>query len=316
MKKNSLTSNKGLSLSQAQSISNLCNQRAREIDAKLNGVNNYSKSVKVTRGGNTDKYDTVIGKKLPLDVVQLLIEKASLHACQAFLMENIKAKDTLLKEIKNVSADCTNIAEPDEPKSYSAYLKMLTNVTEEWGWSQLSIAEINEFTEVEAYAAHIGQFIHQGSILDKLRNELPTIPPIEWMVINDGEKTPVSITTHHTSEQLLGVHEELAGLHREYEQRVNYYKAKVKNLVTEENARIANINADAQNDGERINNEANIAYGIEYKAYQEKIHSIITEFEKERQAKTKEIAAMRIDVDSRFQKVIDGFLSKLSNVQE
>ena len=52
-KKNSLTSNKGLSLSQAQSISNLCNQRAREIESKLNGVNNYSKSVAVVQPQST-----------------------------------------------------------------------------------------------------------------------------------------------------------------------------------------------------------------------------------------------------------------------
>ena len=42
MKKHSL-STKGLSLSQAQSISNLCNQRATDISGELNGINNVEK---------------------------------------------------------------------------------------------------------------------------------------------------------------------------------------------------------------------------------------------------------------------------------
>ena len=46
MGKHSLSS-KGLSLSQAQSISNLCNQRSREITSKLNIVNNFSKVLKI-----------------------------------------------------------------------------------------------------------------------------------------------------------------------------------------------------------------------------------------------------------------------------
>ena len=46
MKKNSLAKT-GLSLSQAQSISNLCNQRAGEINNILTNVNNYSKKVTV-----------------------------------------------------------------------------------------------------------------------------------------------------------------------------------------------------------------------------------------------------------------------------
>ena len=40
--KNSLAS-KGLSMSQAQSISNLCNQRASDISALLNNINNVEK---------------------------------------------------------------------------------------------------------------------------------------------------------------------------------------------------------------------------------------------------------------------------------
>ena len=69
MKKNSLTPNKGLSLSQAQSISNLCHQRALEIAAQLTVVNNFSKTVKVDGEDKT----IVAAHKLPADVTSLLL---------------------------------------------------------------------------------------------------------------------------------------------------------------------------------------------------------------------------------------------------
>ena len=314
MKKNSL-SDKGLSLSQAQSISNLCNQRAREIGAILNGINNCSKSVKINLGnGNIEEHQTIVGKKIPTNVVALLTEKSILHACQAFLMENIKAKDSMLREIKSAVAEVSTIKVPEQP--IKVYPATSSPVDESWGWEQLTVSENNEFIEAEAYAAHIGQFIHEDSVLDRLRKELPTIPPTEWMTIQDGIKSPVVIKVHHNAEDLLAIHEELAGIHRSFEQRVNYFKAKVKNLVTEENARIAKNNADAQNKSAKINNDNNAAYETQYKKYQETVKSMHDDFEKERQEKIKEIAAMRINIDPRFQKTIDLFLSKISLVQE
>jgi len=305
MKKNSLTSNKGLSLSQAQSISNLCNQRALEIGNKLSVVNNYSKSVKV----NDEEHTLVKARKLPSDTVELLQEKAELHACQAFLMENIKAKDTLLQDAKKERPDLSSVKFPDDYEVKDP--DVIQQVAEDWGWEQLTVAEYNEYLEAEAYASHVGQFIHKGSILDTLRNELPTLPDIEWMTIEEGKKSPVKLNIHHTSEELLGVHEKLAAIHRRYEQKVNYFKAKVKNLVTEENARIAKVNADAQNEAEKINKDAQSVYQLAFGKATEEMKTLKAEFEKTRQAKIKEIASMRIDVDARFQKVVDIFLKQL-----
>jgi hypothetical protein len=314
MKKNSLTANQGLSLSQAQSISNLCGQRAMEIQNKLQGVNNLSKSVDVTVGATTKTQTILKGKPLPTDTTILLLEMASLHACQAFLMENMKAKEALLNKIKRETPDISFVMYPKRPDAEQT--KYIQEVTEEFGWEQLSLAEIAEYTEAEAFAAHIGKFIHGNGILTALRNELPTIPAIEWMTIVDGVKSPVNINVHHTSDELLKLHENLAAEHRKYEQRVNYFKAKVKNLTTEENARIAKLNADAQNEAEKLHNEAQQQYMTLYREASEKIKSIQVEFEKERQAKIKEIASFRIGIDSRFQSTIDIFLTKITSVQE
>lgn len=311
MRKNSLTPKKGLSLSQATSISNLCNQRATEITSKLVVVNNLSKTVKV---GGEDKV-IVAAHPLPDNVAELLLEKAKLHACQAFLMENIKAKDAMLNQIRQQKADVSGIVIPEKPV-LNRVEGILPQVSDEWGWEQLSAAELNEYFEAESFAAHIGQFIHRDGILTGLRNELPNIPDIDWMTIKDGEKSPITIIKHHEAGDLLKLHEDLAAKHREHEQRVNYFKAKVKNLVTAENARIAKYNADLQAAATRTNNDLQVVYETALKKVHGEVKEIQDEFEKIRQAKIAVIASMRITVDPRFQETVDVFLTKLPDSQE
>ena len=233
MRKNQLNKT-GLSMSQAQTVSNLCNQMVRDIQMKLNMVNNASKTIFYQ--GTTH---TMIQKcPLPSDIKWWLEKIGIYSACQGMLIENIKAKDTMLSELRNKQfVSTTEIPAYPELERYVP----MAQVGEEWGWEQLTSAEIAEYIQSDSMAAHIGQFIHKNGKLDILRQELPQIPAMDWFKVNQitGETLPVTITIHHTTEQLWKTHEELAAVHREYEQKVNYYKAKVKNLVTAENARIA-----------------------------------------------------------------------------
>jgi hypothetical protein len=305
MRKNSLSTS-GLSLSQAQSISNLCFQRASDIASMISSLNNATKTLKIGQ----EIYVETVGKKIPANIVALLQEKALLHSTQAFLMENIKAKDELLKAKKSQVFNSL-LVQPVYPELIEP--EYISTVGEEWGWEQLSISEYNEYLEAEAYAAHIGQFIHKNSPLDNLRKELSTMKTLEWISIKDGEKTPLKIDIHHTPSQLLEVHEELAALHRKSEQRVNYFKAKVKNLVTEENARIARANADAQADANSTNSVLLSKYQNAYTLYQQEVMKESQTFESQRQDAIKQIASLRILVDQRFQVVVNTFLRQLES---
>jgi hypothetical protein len=309
MKKNNLASI-GLSLSQAQSISNLCNQSAKEIERTIEEINNCSKKIKV---GSKD-HTLLESHPLPNNIVELIEKKGRLHACQAFLMENIRAKDNLINEAKMELPDISGIEKPKQPEYKVA--NIIPNVTDDWGWSQLSATEVNEYTEAEAMASHIGQFIHKGAKLDLLRRELSVIPSIEWFTVEDGKKTPVEIIKHHKAENLLKLHEELAAKHRDYEKRVNYYKAKAKNITTQENARIAKENADAQTEVEKYNSGLSAEYTNLQKIYSEKVKTVKSEFEIERQNNIKNIVSLRIAVDQRFQKTVDEFLKNLGKEEE
>lgn len=309
MRKVSLVEGKGLSMSQAQSISNLCNQTAREIENVLKNTNTYSKYVLI----EGVKHQVRKPKPLPtLDtVVELLTRKAKLYACQAFLMENIKAKDYLLMKLKTQTPDLSVVEKPNRPDLFYPQEKEM--VSEEWGWEQLTKGEINEFLEAEAYAAHFGQFIHKDSILDKLRDEISYIPDIDWMELNTGAKTPVFFQPHHTSKELTDMHVFLSKIHRKYEQKVNYFNAKVKNLVTEENRVRSEFNKAQLLESETKNREINKKYEDEINKYNIAVDKIKKDFEVQRNIDLKKVASMRINVDSRFQEIVDFFLNDLNS---
>jgi hypothetical protein len=302
--KNSLSS-KGLSMSQAQSISNLCNQRSKDITAALADINNVEKTLTI----GTETYIETQGNPIPDNVVALLQDKARLSATQAFLMENIKAKDELINSIKRERFEY-DVESPERPKLISETIP--SEVDEAFGWDQLTQAEYNEYLESEAYASHIGQFIHKGGRLDRLRAELPTIKTLEFMEIEVGKKTPMKVEVHHTSQQLLAVHEELAGLHRGYEQKVNYFKSKVKNATTTENARIQKERGVIQARVNEQNSAAANTYKLAYDKWAGEERKAQHEFEEARQARIESAVALKIDVASRFQSVVDEFLNQLN----
>jgi len=301
--KNSLAS-KGLSMSQAQSISNLCNQRAKEISTQLDNINNVSKELVI----GSDTYTETQANPIPTNVVQLLTSKARYSATQAFLMENIKAKDELINEIKYEQFKY-DVEAPVRPAVISETLP--TEVDEDFGWDTLTAAEYNEYLEAEAYASHIGQFIHKRGTLDRLRAELPTIKTLEFMEIEIGKKTPMKVTIHHTPEQLLEIHEELATLHRGYEQKVNYFKSKVKNTVTATNATVQKARGDIQATVNQANLEAANEYRLAYDKWAADQRKAQHEFEEKRQGRIQDAVNLKIEVAQRFQDVVDEFLNQL-----
>lgn len=296
-------SKKGLSMSQAQSISNLCNQNALEIQRELDSYNNCSKTITV-EGRN---YELQEAHPVPGDIFDKLKNKGDLHACQAFLMESIKAKDAEIERIRNTRPDFSHLVKPERPEIPD--FEVVDNVEESWGWAQLTDAEYAEYLQSEAMAAHLGQFIHKNGKLSELRKQLPNVPQIEWFAVEDGKNSPVKVTKHHTSAGLMLVHEGIAGEHRKHEQQVNYYKAKVKNLVSVENARIQKENADKSALFLSAEKSAMEDYKTAMDAYQGELTRLTMEFNSNRELAIKEAAALRISVDPRFQHIIDMFIS-------
>ena len=135
---------KGLSLSDAQSISNSCHQASLEIDNELASINNTHKVVTI------DGVEHIVqqGVPRPVSVVSLLTKKAAYAATQALLMENMKVKKAWLEQIERSMVQALpsvklpeqpkkvmTAKEPDEPRLKS----------EAWAFDQLSPAARAEY---------------------------------------------------------------------------------------------------------------------------------------------------------------------------
>lgn len=296
MRKNSLSTN-GLSMTQAQTISNLINQEVMEIKNKYIHANLFSKRVTIAERD----YVQTPARPLPKNIVSLVIQVGLLSGAQAFLMENIKAKQTLLEEQQSSTYEET--AFPEQEKA-----NLLPTVNEDWAWGQLSLHEVNNYLQDEALAAHIGLFVHNRGVLDTLRKTLPTVEHLSFIkrqVAHGVEEIPLTITFHHTSEELFEYHNQLVAKHRECEQRVNYIKAKIKNLVTDENAR---INGENSKEITRVN----VENSRRIEAWRNENKEMLHKFEAKKLAKIREIAATRIAVPDIFKNIIDEFMDRLS----
>jgi hypothetical protein len=294
-------SGKGLSISQAQNISNICNQMALEIDHQIQIINNCSKTITI----DSETYNHSTGKPIPGDIISLILRKGKLHATQAFLMENIKCKSDILWELKQKKYECT-LKGLEYPLLKKAELK--PEVDEKWGITKLTLTEYNEFLEVEALAAHIGQFIHKDGKLDQLREELPYISELAWFELEQGKKTPIKVTLHHTSEQLMDIHNQLAALHRKYEQRVNYFKAKITRFFFDENIKISEENNNTIDLIKKENDQAMEKYAEEKRLFDIQDLQARQLFEKNRSEDLSKYSQLRIAIDPRFQPIINEIL--------
>jgi hypothetical protein len=295
-------STSGLSMSKAQSISNICNQRAKYIDSLLTNVNNVSKHFKQSDG---EIYMKQIGKPFPVNVLELLNDKSSYHALQAYLMEAVKYKDNLL-EIEKYNSFKTELVFPQPPN----YVPTTTikEVDEKWGWEQLSEKEYCEYLEAETYASHIGQYFHRGGVLDNLRKNYNSDLELSFIELKKDEKIPITSTPNHTEKYLIDLHENLANVHREYEQKVNYYKSKVKNLVSNKNIEISKINSDILTKAEVANKKLRQEYNELVNDYNTKLSLESLEFNENKEVQSKRISSLKIKIPTNLQPTVDKLL--------
>jgi hypothetical protein len=295
-------STSGLSMSKAQSISNICNQRAKYIDSLLTNVNNVSKYFKQSDG---EIYMKQIGKPLPVNVLELLNDKSSYHALQAYLMEAVKYKDNLL-EIEKYNSFKTELVFPLTPN----YIPTTTirEVDEKWGWEQLSEKEYCEYLEAETYASHIGQYFHRGGVLDNLRKNYNSDLELSFIELKKDEKIPITSTPNHTEKYLIDLHENLANVHREFEQKVNYYKSKVKNLVSNKNIEISKINSDILTKAEVANKKLRQEYNELVNDYNTKLSIESLDFNKNKEIELKRISSLKIKIPTNLQPTVDKLL--------
>ena len=308
-KKNFFTLNKGkntLSMSDAQTISNMCNQKAQTISRKLDKINNFEKvlDLSTVKDSDNDSKKLIKVKAEPLnhdEVCDLLEKQSKYYSLQGFLVSHITLKESMLENLRREQDDFEYQSFGDYCNDNSLIEKpSLDNFTEYNIWETISPNEILRYYVAETDAATIGKFIHKDSKLDKLRKQLSAIPEYEFEEFPDGRVAIIEIKKHHTDEDLEKTHIVLADKHRDSERVVNSFKARLKNDLRE------------------LTDEARSNYNKEREKYNNQVASLKEKYDAERTTayniflneiseKTKEVANSRIEVPEIFSSILEEF---------
>lgn len=163
------TEGKGLTSTSANHIANLAKEMVREIETSLSGLTLYSTSVALIGNDSVntlregDKAEALENVKTQLHII------AKANSLIAWLREAIKAKDRLLKEVEELSAEefilQQGIEKPKMPKKGIA-------LTEDAYYASLTIEERNRFYSLEALASVLGKAVHPDGTLANAREQL------------------------------------------------------------------------------------------------------------------------------------------------
>ena len=133
-----------------------------------------------------------------------------------------------------------------------------------------------------------------------------------WTSDPSGKESYPTVTiTHHTPDELFKIHEELSNYHRLYESRVNYYKAKVKNLLHQENNIINNENQKLAADYKTRVAKANVTYNKNVEDWHNSLREETLKFVEKTDNEINRISKLRIIVPSEHKELIDSLLENL-----
>jgi hypothetical protein len=271
---------KGLTTAEANYTANIIKELCERISNEIKQLTLFKGTLNFQ--GKQTEYNKVYKVE---NLEEKCLEEGNLYALSAWLREAIKAKEALLKQVENDNFDISLLNEVN-------YGKATNLLTEDEVKYSLPINELAEYLAYEAKAAHIGKKVHPNGIFEQWFNMIKNTPKVQ---INEINKDYIVEFDQVVDEKdLYQTYFTLQKEYREAEQKVNYYKAKVKNLLNERNQEINQKNRalqDKLSQDLEIQNSKNLALQAE-------INNL-------RGQKLKEVSELKIIIPNELQKTLD-----------
>lgn len=271
---------KGLTTAEANYTANIIKELCERISNEIKQLTLFKGTLNFQ--GKQTEYNKVYKVE---NLEEKCLEEGNLYALSAWLREAIKAKEALLKQVENDNFDIFLLNEVNYGKSTSL-------LTEDEVKYSLPINELAEYLAYEAKAAHIGKKVHPNGIFEQWFNMIKNTPKVQ---INEINKDYIVEFDQVVDEKdLYQTYFTLQKEYREAEQKVNYYKTKVKNLLNEKNQEINQKNKALQDKFSQdleIQNSKNLALQAE-------INNL-------RGQKLKEVSELKIIIPNELQKTLD-----------
>jgi hypothetical protein len=270
----------GLTLAEANYTANIIKELCEKIANEISRMSLFSS--KLIFNGQEKTFN----KEYKVDNLETkCMEEGNLYALSAWLREAIKEKNRLLEQTEYDTFGFIFKVLPAVPA-------LLPTPTEEDIKKELSVSELSEFLACEAKAAHLGKKVHPNGVFDKWFKDLKNTPPIQ--IHPENKDYVIYLTQLVFEEDLYKIYFNLQKEYREAESKVNYYKAKIKNLLSDKIREVNNINSETR------------------KAYQEEVdklntenHTIRLEIHNKKLEKAKELSELKIIIPNSLQKTMD-----------
>jgi len=248
---------KGLTSSAANHQANMVKEQMQFIASDLDRTNGYTSTVFVKdKNVRLDNFT-----QIP-NLSEISIKEGVYYGLSAWLREGITAKETAISIINSTNVNLFPIENEKEliDIEESPELKevVLKQYTLDDALNELSLKERQEYLAVEASSAHLGKKLHPnsgttnaaqsrsiGSIVKKdgkileLKNQLNNFRETSLTEYSLGGNTKetcvITNTALYERDDILKLFLQLQEQHRSFEERLNFYKAKLKDKMASKN---------------------------------------------------------------------------------
>lgn len=277
--KNPYFNTSGLTSSEANYVCERIKERLKPIQDLVSSIETHTSSIDGEALDTFTKVDDIGGK---------LTEIGALYAISAYLRTAIKEKETRLEIVnKKLNEVIAKAEEEVKPIDYEP-LHRLRDVSIDDYLKTLSVEAVVRYKEAEAKAAHIGKYIHS---FDEVRTKLTKKELISFKEV--GEQVfKVKNTPLYNLAELQQLQEQLLAEHREYESKVNYYKAQFRTYQN-------NCKLQYEQEHQRLLQER-----------QNQVKALVVEKTAELTKLKENIANYRIIVPNDYKKTIEALLKK------
>jgi hypothetical protein len=233
----------GLSQTEANHQANMVKEVATIIGRQFQNTAAVTESITIN-DGNTVKTVKLDNKTAIADIEIEAELEGELYALSAWLREAIKAKQSVLQLVEHAEDKAfllpgEVLPELTMQRPYFKEPAKQKTWTAEDILGEFSVAERADYLKKESIAAHLGKKIHAGGILAQIKEELSSFAPFRFQDLNNNggkHSFPVERTALYEVKAFNKAFLELQERHRVVEAKLNWYKARIQNTVTERNA--------------------------------------------------------------------------------
>lgn len=235
----------GLTNTSANYIANIAKEKYQDIEGKLRNFHLYSTTCGLIGSKERSALQEGVGQEFLDNMEENLVNVARLKSLIAWLREAIKARESLIAEIKMTSEqEICAVLGMDCPNSPEK-LRRLTSDDVVTTWN---IKQRNRYYYLETLCATLGAYVHKNGSFNEARQDLITALSCKHFTNGEGRDTVIyeripSVSIENVDKTFF----ELQAKYREYQAELNSMKHEIEMKLQADDNEKSSIETDNLN---------------------------------------------------------------------